>query len=240
VRQHLLERTLLACGRLDGVTALLPDPDLFLYSYVRREAVLSSQIEGTQSSVSDLLLFDAEVLGQPLLYLSLYFKQHRDESYRLLDIVREITGSERERVFAYTRYLAVLNEGAGPCKELFVSTKSKTGMLLLGRPYARGFLCAYTNAAWRFKKRMEPGKRWTVAPFNVQITFATRTSLARTPDEAGLRVRTYRVVGTRVQNSPVAVNSPRWKTGGSLAPPCFTCKTRVFPSEPPGTRTWNL
>jgi Fic family protein len=51
---------LLACGRLDGVTALLPDPDLFIYAYVRREAVLSSQIEGTQSSLSDLLLFELD------------------------------------------------------------------------------------------------------------------------------------------------------------------------------------
>ncbi|MCB9920214.1 MAG: Fic family protein [Planctomycetes bacterium] len=59
-RQRLLERALLACGRLDGVSALLPDPDLFLYAYVRREAVLSSQIEGTQSSLSDLLLFEME------------------------------------------------------------------------------------------------------------------------------------------------------------------------------------
>jgi Fic family protein len=60
VRQRSLERALLACGRLDGVTALLPDPDLFLYAYVRREAVLSSQIEGTQSSLSDLLLFELD------------------------------------------------------------------------------------------------------------------------------------------------------------------------------------
>ncbi len=59
-RQRLLERALLACGRLDGVSALLPDPELFLYAYVRREAVLSSQIEGTQSSLSDLLLFEME------------------------------------------------------------------------------------------------------------------------------------------------------------------------------------
>ena len=59
-RQRLLEQALLACGRLDGVTALLPDPDLFLYAYVRREAVLSSQIEGTQSSFSDLLLYELE------------------------------------------------------------------------------------------------------------------------------------------------------------------------------------
>jgi cell filamentation protein, protein adenylyltransferase len=59
-RQRLLERALLACGRLDGVRALLPDPNLFLYAYVRREAVLSSQIEGTQSSLSDLLLFELD------------------------------------------------------------------------------------------------------------------------------------------------------------------------------------
>lgn len=59
-RQLLLERALLACGRLDGVSALLPDPELFLYAYVRREAVLSSQIEGTQSSLSDLLLFELD------------------------------------------------------------------------------------------------------------------------------------------------------------------------------------
>ena len=58
--QALHEQALLACGRLDGVSSLLPDPDLFLYSYVRREALLSSQIEGTQSSLSDLLLFELE------------------------------------------------------------------------------------------------------------------------------------------------------------------------------------
>ena len=58
--QALKDRALLACGRLDGVSALLPDPDLFLYAYVRREALLSSQIEGTQSSLSDLLLFELE------------------------------------------------------------------------------------------------------------------------------------------------------------------------------------
>lgn len=58
--QALKDRALLACGRLDGVSALLPDPELFLYAYVRREALLSSQIEGTQSSLSDLLLFELE------------------------------------------------------------------------------------------------------------------------------------------------------------------------------------
>ncbi len=57
----------LAVGRLDSISTLLPDPHLFLYSYVRREAVLSSQIEGTQSSLSDLLLFElTEAPGMPL------------------------------------------------------------------------------------------------------------------------------------------------------------------------------
>jgi Fic family protein len=56
--QSLLDRANQALGRLDGVTLLLPDPDQFLYTYVRKEAVLSSQIEGTQSSLSDLLLFE--------------------------------------------------------------------------------------------------------------------------------------------------------------------------------------
>lgn len=59
-RQHLLEQATLALGRLDSITLLLPEPDIFLYSYVRREAVLSSQIEGTQSSLSDLLLFEID------------------------------------------------------------------------------------------------------------------------------------------------------------------------------------
>ena len=65
--QPLLERALLALGRLDSLATLLPDTDLFLYAYVRKEAVLSSQIEGTQSSLSDLLLFEmAEAPGAPV------------------------------------------------------------------------------------------------------------------------------------------------------------------------------
>ncbi len=58
--ESLLEAAVLAVGRLDGVSALLPDKALFLYAYVRKEAVVSSQIEGTQSSLSDLLLFELE------------------------------------------------------------------------------------------------------------------------------------------------------------------------------------
>lgn len=54
------QRAGLSLGRLDGLMSFLPDPDLFLYMYVRNEAVLSSQIEGTQSTLSDLLLFEHE------------------------------------------------------------------------------------------------------------------------------------------------------------------------------------
>lgn len=54
------DQALLALGRLDSVSVMLPDTSLFLYMYVRKEAVLSSMIEGTQSSLSDLLLFEFE------------------------------------------------------------------------------------------------------------------------------------------------------------------------------------
>ena len=66
--QQTLESAVLALGRLDGISPLLPDQaELFLYAYIRKEAVLSSQIEGTQSSLSDLLLFESEELpGVPL------------------------------------------------------------------------------------------------------------------------------------------------------------------------------
>jgi len=66
----LLERLSLAdraLGRLDGITALLPRQELFLYMYVRKEAVLSSQIEGTQSTLTDLLRFETEAqAGEPI------------------------------------------------------------------------------------------------------------------------------------------------------------------------------
>ena len=59
--QRELERATLALGQLDSESRLLPDPELFVYAYVRREAQLSSQIEGTQSSLSDL--FELELRG---------------------------------------------------------------------------------------------------------------------------------------------------------------------------------
>jgi Fic family protein len=53
-----------ALGRLDGVTSILPNPDLFVSMYVRHEAVLSSQIEGTQSTLEDVLQFELDAKGQ--------------------------------------------------------------------------------------------------------------------------------------------------------------------------------
>ncbi len=66
LRQKFAEAHL-ALGRLDSIGSLLPDTDLFLYMYVRKEAVLSSMIEGTQSSLSDLLMYELEhTSGVPL------------------------------------------------------------------------------------------------------------------------------------------------------------------------------
>ena len=61
---RLLSSAERALGRLDGVTTILPNPDLFLGMYVRQEAVLSSQIEGTQSTLEDVLRFEAGEKGQ--------------------------------------------------------------------------------------------------------------------------------------------------------------------------------
>lgn len=57
---ELLERATLALGKLVGSAEILPDPDLFVLMYVRREAVLSSQIEGTEASLVDLLEYEAQ------------------------------------------------------------------------------------------------------------------------------------------------------------------------------------
>ncbi len=65
--QDLIEKANRGLGRLDGVARIFPDPELFLYMYIRKEALLSSQIEGTQSSFSDLLLFEnEEAAGVPV------------------------------------------------------------------------------------------------------------------------------------------------------------------------------
>ena len=60
--QELLSKTDHELGRLDGSIMTLPNPDLFVYMYIRKEAVLSSQIEGTQSTLQDVLEAEAEIL----------------------------------------------------------------------------------------------------------------------------------------------------------------------------------
>lgn len=64
--QRLLSAADRALGRLDGSVLTLPNPDLFVFMYVRKEAVLSSQIEGTQSSLQDLLAAEAQLFDQNL------------------------------------------------------------------------------------------------------------------------------------------------------------------------------
>jgi hypothetical protein len=89
--QSLRDHAHLALGRLDGLSTLLPDPSYILYLYVRKEAVLSSQIEGTQSSLSDLLLYETDQApGVPL------------------DDVREVS-----------RYVAALDHGLARLREGF-------------------------------------------------------------------------------------------------------------------------
>lgn len=58
--QECLDRAHLALGRLDGLSMTMPDPSVLLYSNIRKEAVLSSRIEGTRSSLADLMLYEAD------------------------------------------------------------------------------------------------------------------------------------------------------------------------------------
>lgn len=74
--QAALDRALLSLGRLDGATTTMPDVDLLLYTFVRKEAVLSSQIEGTQSSLDQLLEHEVQAvpgaLGEDVREVSRY------------------------------------------------------------------------------------------------------------------------------------------------------------------------
>src|ERR1700733_13329917 len=60
--QTALDRAMHSLGRLDGVATTMPDVDLLLYTFVRKEAVLSSQIEGTQSTLDELLAHEVEAV----------------------------------------------------------------------------------------------------------------------------------------------------------------------------------
>ena len=61
--QGALSQADLALGRLDGAALTLPDPDVFVYMYIRKEALLSSQIEGTQSSLQDVLAVQGQLFA---------------------------------------------------------------------------------------------------------------------------------------------------------------------------------
>jgi Fic family protein len=89
--QRALEEALLAVGRLDALATLLPDIGLFLYTYVRKEALLSSQIEGTESSLSELLLFELD----------------------------EVPGVPRDDVVEVSNYVAALEHGLGRLRDGF-------------------------------------------------------------------------------------------------------------------------
>lgn len=97
-----------ALGRLDGATSVLPNPNLFGAMYVRQEAVLSSQIEGTQSTLEDVLQFEIHARGQGhpkdieevVNYISaMRYGLHRLEDLPLcLRLIREIHGKLLEGV----------------------------------------------------------------------------------------------------------------------------------------------
>lgn len=94
--QALLSDADRALGRLDGSVLTLPNPDLFVFMYVRKEAVLSSQIEGTQSSLQDLLEAEANVVGE---------------------------GERPQDVGEVVNYVAAMNHGLARLKELPVSVR---------------------------------------------------------------------------------------------------------------------
>lgn len=99
---RLIERATLALGRLDGLTRLLPDSSIFLYFYGRKEALLSSQIEGTQSSFSDLILFElgndtalgasSEEVAQHVVAMNHGLRRLQDGFPLSLRLLREIHG----------------------------------------------------------------------------------------------------------------------------------------------------
>lgn len=117
--QRLLDLANQELGRLDGITTLLPDPQTLLYAYVRKEAVLSSQIEGTQSSLADLLLFD-----RPLRRDHTAASRDADRAHRPADLRRHPSSRRARRAprdhrataweaWAYGEYLDTLTEGTG-------------------------------------------------------------------------------------------------------------------------------
>ena len=138
-----------ALGRLDGSIQTLPNPDLFVFMYVRKEAVLSSQIEGTQSSLQDLLAAEAHILApdtpadvdevvnyvsamnyglerlrdillKPVLHLSHYFKQYRTEYYEHLQAIRDHGQWEQWLLFFLRGAASVSRESTDTVRRILV------------------------------------------------------------------------------------------------------------------------
>lgn len=110
-----IERANRSLGRLDGVSTMLPDRRLFLYFYVRKEAVLSSQIEGTQSSLSDLLQFEStELAGAPLEDVQ-EVSQYVAASDRAMKLLRE--GLPLSSRFIRQVHQVLLSSGRGASKQ---------------------------------------------------------------------------------------------------------------------------
>jgi Fic family protein len=142
--QERLDQAHVALGRLDSVTTLLPEKSIFLYSYVRKEAVLSSQIEGTQSTLNDLLLFEAQAApGVPL------------------DDVREVS-----------RYVDALEQGMVRIRERFpLSTRLFNEMhgLLLAQGRGAGKVPGEYRRSQNWIGGARPSKAAYVPPPHTQV-----------------------------------------------------------------------
>jgi Fic family protein len=115
----LLTQAAHAVGRLNGLSQIIPDPDFFVYLYVRKEALLSSQIEGTQCSLEDILSPNArnKFCREPILTNATLVSRLRSSKptvQRALDhllrlgIIAEISGKQRHRRYSYQAYLEIL------------------------------------------------------------------------------------------------------------------------------------
>ena len=136
VLQVPLEKALLALGRLDGLATLPVDTHLFLYTYVRKEAVLSSQIEGTQSSLSDLLLFE----------------------------LQEAPGVPLDDVVEVSNYVAALEHGLGRLRDWF-PLSNRLIREIHGKLLARGRGSDKTPGAFRRSQNWIGGTRPGLARF---------------------------------------------------------------------------
>lgn len=84
---------------------MVPEPDWFLYGFIRKEAVLSSQIEGTQATLCDVATFEATSgSDRPA--------RRAIDLLERLGVLRETTGKQRDRVYAYHAYLDLLTDQA--------------------------------------------------------------------------------------------------------------------------------